>query len=885
MSDLLVGARRVRRWAVIWLTALLVLAVPTTAFAAQTAVDPSGGSVGICQSASGVQELQSESDYLMVNRWSASTSRLHSRLSAAIWDDVPAKVQRNLSDSNLLSFGNSEWALAINLVQGATRFCISDQIGFRLDKAAGKIGTALNESGLLALCVVLGLVGLLWRARREGVNWSGVVRILITTAVFAVMVNGATRTTTTEFGAGSPGWVGSKLNATVSGLAAAPAKVLSDLSVSTLTPFDPKDPLSCGAYVKTLREKYDASFGPGTQAYTSTIPATLDSLWASAGLNVYVKAQFGANNPFGERVFCRQLEFNSNTTPAEHAALTGVSGMAATSVAFDTLSNDIIVDRSMVAWAACLPDGKGGWTTDTQWAAAGVKAEHCQIWATTSGDLGTESFNFEDSIASVVAATPNSPEVRDFVLSYHGQTDRSSSTYLFVYVLSGLVMLFLFGGLAMALYAAKLAMVFVLMLVMFVALRDLLRPSEDSALFGVVKQYWGMALYAFGVGAIIGLMAYMTAELSSAIGGGSLMWICWVAVCPVIVAWVVVYVLKNVFKAPHLFKPTSALKWGAAGGALGAGIGIGADRLLNRGSGIGRHMARSASRSVSDKMFGVGERNSGGFMNMLRRKGGTGGNAAAAGAALTGAAAGAAAASHRKQSKGSTEGVSESLEDALKTGAHVTPDLADDAQRAITEGQKLIDAQDRAARERAGGHDEATGGRTAKALNQVAMGVQSKVAGVRASVGRLHPARIKAAATPAAIRAAAGRAVMNPIHTARAVARPFVKPAKIAGLTVAAMSAPVAAAPLLAAGAAVYGVRRMQKRAQAKQGSPGHYTPAQTQAISAFLAHQRAQAQLAAQAQASAAAAAGATAATAAALDGGDVVVDDEGPRGSTGGD
>lgn len=881
MFDLVVGARRVRRWAVIWLAALLLLVAPTTAFAAQSIVsDPGGSSVGICETNSTVAAAQSQSEYLMINRWSSATGTLHSRLSAAVWDDIPAKVQRNLSDSSLLSLGNAEWATAVNLVEGASRFCVSDVVGTKLDQGAAALGKALNSSGLLVFCALVGLFGLLWRARREGMLWSGVGRILVTLSVFSIMVAGASNTTSAGYGAGSPGWIASKLNATVSGLSAGPAKALAALTVNTIAPFDKADTLSCGAYVDRMRAKYEESYGAGTAAYTSTVPATMDSMWAASGLPVYIKAQFGANNPYGERVFCRQLEFNARVSADRQAALTGAASPTAASTAFNPQDNNIITDRTIIAWAACVPGGSGDWTVDVQWAAAGVKAADCQTWATTdASDLNGLSFNFEDDIASVARATAAAPAVRDFVLSYHGQTDRTSSTYLFIYLLTATIMLVLFGGLALGLFAAKLAMTFVLLLAMFVALRDLFRPNEDSALLGVVKQYWGMALYAFGVGTILGLMAYMTSELSGVFDAGTLEAISWAAVCPLIVAFIIGYVLKNVFKTPHLFRPTSALKWGAAGGALGAGVGIGADRLMNRGSGLARQATRSMTRSASDKVFGVGQSGERGLGGAVRRKLGKGGSAATAGAAMTGAAAGAAAAGHRKEHKNSTEGLAASVEDALSTGRHVAPEAKADMDRAVAEGQRMIDAEERTRREAAGGFSE-TGSRPERMVARAA----------NRSYGAVTRVGAKISATPERVRAAVETARANPLNTARVSARSaagyvgrhaphaFTKSAKVAGLTVAAMSAPVAAAPLLAAGAAVYGVRKLSRRVEATSGKPGHYSPAQLRAAQRFVAHQQAQAQASQEAMDRAQAAVEADARV---LDGGDapVIPPDEQPK------
>lgn len=849
MFDLVVGARRVRRWAVIWLAALLLLVAPTTAFAAQSVyAAPDESAVGICAATTATADIQSQSSYLMVNRWSSATGTLHSRLSAAVWDDIPAKVQRNVADSNLLSFGNAAWASSVNMVEGATRFCVADAIGMKLDQGAAALGKALSSSGLLVLCLLLGLGGLLWRARRDGMRWSGVGRILVTLSVFSIMVSGASNTSGSGYGAGSPGWIASKLNATVSGLAAGPAKALSALTVPAVTPFASNDPLSCGTYIENMRAKYEESYGAGTAAYTSVVPETMDSMWAAAGLPVYIKAQFGTNNPYGERVFCRQLEFNVRTAAAEQAALTGAGSPTATSTAYNPQDINTIVDRTIIAWAACVPSGSG-WTVDAQWASVKVTPADCQTWATTdASDLHGLPFNFEDDIASVTEVTKDAPAVRDFVLSYHGQTDRSSSTYLFVYVVTAVIMWLLFGGLSMGLIAAKLAMSFILLMVMFVALRDLARPNEDSALLGVVKQYWGMALYAFGVGTILGLMAFLTAQLSAVFTAGSLMAIMWTGICPVIVAGLIVYVLKNVFKTPHLFRPTSALKWGAAGGALGAGVGIGADRLMNRGSGLARQATRSATRSASDKVFGVGPNGERGLGGAVRRKLGKGGSAATAGAAMT---AGAAAAGHRKEHKDSTEGLATSVEDALATGRHVTPEAKAGMDRAVAEGQRMIDAEERTRREAAGGFSE-TGSRPERMVARAA----------NRSYGAVSRVGAKISATPERVRAAVETARANPLNTARVSARSaagyvgrhaphaFTKSAKVAGLTVAAMSAPVAAAPLLAAGAAVYGVRKLSRRVEATSGKPGHYSPAQLRAAQVFIAQQQAQKQAATEAAA-----------------------------------
>ena len=833
MLDLIAQARSLRRWAVAVVAAILLLGTPASAYAlSAVASDPGTGGAGICQVTNAAQAAQAESEYLMVNRWAPATSNLHSRLSATVWDDVPAKVQRGVNESGMLGFGNGAWILAINLTEGASRFCLSDRIGVELDRVAGALGRALNQSGLLVMALLIGFGALVWRARRGGMQWGGMVRIVVTLALFGFMLNGASNSNGATFGTGSPGWIASKINATVSGMAAAPAKALSTLTAQQVAPFKSTGSLSCGAYIASLRQRYEAQYGAGTSAFASTVPMTLDDLWAASGLKVYVATQFGVRNTYGEHMFCRQLEANAGVPGDEQASLTGGGAPSAAAAAFNQRSDNILIDRAMIGWAACTPG------IDGQWSAAGVVSADCATWASVADhDLNRTTLNFEDDIAGVVELTKSSPAVRDFVLTYHGQTDRSSTAYLLVYDIAAVIVLILFGGLALGLYAAKLAMTFVLMLVMFVALRDLMRPSEDSALVGVLKQYAGMALYCFGLGAILGLMAYFTSALAGLTGDGSVLAVGWSAVCPLIVAWIIAYVLKNVFKAPSLFRPTSALKWGAAGGVLGAGIGIGADRLLNRGNGMARSMGRSMGRSASDKVFGVGGHDSGLASMLKRRKRGQSAAAGVGAAAGAAAAYAGAAAGHRKDNKGAEEGLSETLDAAAETGRRVAPSMEADAREAMNKGRAILAQQARTQRETEGGFSEAGGFYSrwsGRAANRTVISMKQAEAALSGA-----PARLQAAVT-------AARA--HPWNAARTVARATGTGArrtvKVAGLTAAAIAMPVAGAPVLAAGAALYGVRRLARRADERRasGAAPVYSSSQVQALRAYTAQQQAQA-------------------------------------------
>jgi len=255
-----------------------VTAAPTQA----SGVAGAAGSGDGCGGADGSGTLAGADSNLTINRWADVADSFHDRLDGDLWNDVIEKIQRRAVYSTMLSTGNSMWQASSSLVSFATRFCLLDTLGADADRVAAAVGGAfLGDGGpLLAAVMAAGLVVALWRqARGRGPGaWRGLARSGALIALLVVMVSGASRTTmvtapedggtATDFGAGSPGWTATRINAVIAAVASAPAKAIADQGSVQEQAGDPADPLSCANLTANLRANYQDLYlsGPATWA-------------------------------------------------------------------------------------------------------------------------------------------------------------------------------------------------------------------------------------------------------------------------------------------------------------------------------------------------------------------------------------------------------------------------------------------------------------------------------------------------------------------------------------------------------------------------------------------------------------------------------------------
>lgn len=617
--------------------AVLVLSAGT-ASAQAVNVDVSDG--GECQQADQIKASAVEPgtnaerlNNLPLNRWGGSTSNLHSRLGAKITDDVRQKLSRDLMQSTMMSFGDSLWGVTGGLVTFATEYSVLDKAGCSADLAAARLGKSLLD-GVAPILVGAGIVMILWRAKK-GAEQPGkkIIQMVSILAIFGVLLAGASQTAATNrISPGSPAYFATQLDAVVTAVAATPTMAMnqnmpSAAAFGTTGEADSKDPLACSNYVKALRERYLGTKWANSAA--GRIPMSVSAMWEQSGLTSYMRVQFGAKNPYGERSYCRSLERNAGISAGVQRAITAEAG--GPNGGPDELyggGNNSTEDQAGVWWAACVwqkngtftpavgPDGHAkGWAavgdrTGSVEDQAGVGAS-CQgvwdDWAKAKSGL----FEWSDSPGQVEDSTEKSPSVRDFMLSWHGDAVTNGLAVSFVYVMSSVVVLIVFGLISLGIIIAKSVGV-VMVVMVFLMLTIALVPSQgESTKLGKFVKFWlGMTVYSAGLMFILSLVALVTGFVNqvglASFGAGSLMSILWMGFAPVTAIILLHVVFKHAVGVPSPFKPGSAIAYGGAIGGAGAALGVGVDRMARRGrgmaSGYGRGMAeRAGSKDKGEK--------------------------------------------------------------------------------------------------------------------------------------------------------------------------------------------------------------------------------------------------------------------------------------------
>lgn len=596
---------------------------------------------------------------LPIDRWSsAASASQHTRLDAN-FGDMTQKVQRGAIDSMAFAAGNTMWQAATELTGFATRFCLLDTMGLSADKGAATLGNAIMSSGLVAAIVGFGLLLLVWRTARRGSPadmWKNVTKTVIILGLFGILIAGAAQTTGTDpgnnnqgasdnhttFGTGSPGWFADRVNRTVSSLASVPAESLASQSATLVNP-DNTDggSLSCNTYLKNLHDAYTKSYGGSAASnLQAAIPLTLSSMWENSGMVAWRNAQFGAENPYSIQMYCRQLENiagakvtlppGTQGTAADLAntqfALSGVSSPGANkdSAAW-VMPGGLEVDRAMVAWAACRSaDGGATWTVDPGWVQTKndnnpITPQNCKDWW-TKPLLGDNSFspsktgmNWEDNQSAIAQNAAGQPGVQNFLLNWHGNANSAATVVALTFAASSLIILLVFGVLALAIIIAKVAaivMILVALLVLLIALIPSKGDSNKALAFG--KFYVGLTIFAFGIQFLFALISLVTGFLVIAgarqFGAGSILSMIWTGFAPVTAVVVLHLIFTKALKMPSPFKPSAALAYGTAAGGIGAGVGAGIDRLVNRGKSQVKSRASSGGRSALSAV-GVGPSN------------------------------------------------------------------------------------------------------------------------------------------------------------------------------------------------------------------------------------------------------------------------------------
>lgn len=394
------------------------------------------------------------------------------------------------------------------------------------------------------------------------------------------------------------------------------------------------DWMSCDAYVTGLRTAYTSRIGDGSGAMdlSGSTPMILSSMWEQTGLRSWRYAQFGQSSvadgkSLDDKVWCRMLEMNAgipgmldiNSERTDNGLDGTQRGIARTvpnwqdwssrndyaknrwmSSAVNT-SNDEQMDRSMIAWLACDPaenfEHKGGeagsmnedWVIRAEFRkgeggndSVGDKeltADKCvQWWSAVNDPMNNPGLDWGNGSGEVAERMPNNPATASFLNALHGQNVGGAVVSGMAYIVSALCILFVFGGLSIAVIFSKLGMVIILVIVPFLFVAELLPfgNKQGSKLMDAVKYFLGMSFFAAMSGLVMSLMVVITKLLidggvSLTSSGAEIIGLLWSGAAPLLSAILVSMIFKKIFKAPGMFKPSSAAKWAGAAGAIGGG--------------------------------------------------------------------------------------------------------------------------------------------------------------------------------------------------------------------------------------------------------------------------------------------------------------------------
>lgn len=593
---------------------------------------------------------------LPVSRWTDVATGLHWRGeggASKIISDLGTRIQRDATSPLYLSIGHTAWSWSTAMTTAATNFDILEPLGERADEAAALLGNALFDSGIIVLLIAITFVAVFLRARKGGLRLKPLARGVLVVGLLAAMVAGAQNSNTVngEFRPGtmSPGWVAVQTNTLVSSLTSAPAAAISFNSDTFQGAGDPDGPAaSCSAYVAELESAYKDAVTPNyveLPKFQSSIPLIMSRMWESTGLEAWKVSQFGRDNTYGDFMYCRYLEQRANVTPQTQEVLTnragGVPQTNINSAAWKTNGDNEHEDRNLIAWAMCRPDG-AGWKIDGDWKQVERKvkpnAEACAEWWSTdyfTGESGSDAagpiadgkgaFEYRGSIQDTMNDTKTAPAARDFLLSLHGPGSAAGANIALVmsYMLSAIVLFFVFGAISLGIFIAKVAAVIMIIATPFALLKDMLPGDGPSQTVKFFKSFLGFTFLAYGVQLIFALIALITGFLTTEAvewwGGASIIAMVWTGAAPLIAVIVLNLLFTKVLKLPSPLSINGGQAWakaaggGAIGGAMGAGL---TNAAMNRGKGFARSAASGAGHAVASRT-GISRLNGGGAKKVV----------------------------------------------------------------------------------------------------------------------------------------------------------------------------------------------------------------------------------------------------------------------------
>jgi hypothetical protein len=562
------------------------------------------------------------------------------------------------------------WSATSSLTTIAEQFCFGSQAASSANSITAGLWKFITKGYVLPVLLVLALILIFWRARRGTRIGKELIRVILVAGIIATLgiQSSATASTNTQskfativkdhlahpvspssqsgqYPVASPAWIVSTFYGALSAVVTAPLSGINSLTsgvqlgkASSANGYG----TGCPAYVHSLLTKYKQSYGTnGASQSVAIVPEMVNDIWDSSGLQATAIAQFGDNN-YTSTAYCHLYEQESGISPAAQIAIAQASGKIPPnpnpqSLAFlpEGMPKSEVV-ASLVGWAACTRPGTaqlgpyGEWASISYNASPGILSQvsgigiqqqavngkqaftpsDCQKWwsaPASSWSYGTTGLGWGTSTSTIATATANAPQVSNFLMNFFGDTSNGATIVSLVYAVSSLVVLIIFGVLALAIIVAKFGLLLLMALFILFLVVDLI-PGKGGGHHAMkfMKQGISFMVLAIGAEAILGMVALLTNVIDRfgvGVAGSGLVGMLWIAISPVAAIWGLHHILKT-FRIPSPLKPETALGWAAAAGAGGFLTGSMGEKL----AGGYRHLRSRGQRGLQSGVRGARNR-------------------------------------------------------------------------------------------------------------------------------------------------------------------------------------------------------------------------------------------------------------------------------------
>lgn len=610
---------------------VMYLAVPSVMLPAARA-DGSSSTQGVCDTANHMSLLP-------VDRWSDATS-FHSRLG---WKDITDKTMRDIQGLGLV-VGNFFTSITSGMVQFAANFCPKDRVGGILDQAFGSLGNAATSSGLVAgmfgIAILAFGVAAFRGAARNGIQ--SIAQKALVVGLLVIMTTGAAASTGGGLGnsnapfkpgTGSPGWFMVTIDQTISTV----ATLFVDAANTGLTDLDSatdattNDVWSCDRYLENARQLFK-DFN-NQSGYSATTALAVSSLWETSGLRAWRNAQFGAApvaEGYDKYAYCRLLEWNANSPVVDSDTSTAGLGFQQRIATWDgALSEDQFKadwkvwsgsantdyrDRILVALIVCKPNGTAFHEQlfpengNSESIEEECKAIYGDRWEDSNNanafDWESGGGKIDDKSGELGMSASDTAVLK----SLHGVSTTQGVTSVISYLLGAFCLMLIFGGLSLAIVAAKLTSLVMMVGMIGVLIASVMPGAGIDKVVNYAKKYVGISFLVATASLLLTLIAFFTTvfvKMGGAFlpgGDGGLLNMLWSGLAPVLAAWAAHGILKQL-KVPSPMVPGNAMAMaksamsGRIGDVMAAGLGdFGSDMLQKRhkrntrgtGTGAGR---------------------------------------------------------------------------------------------------------------------------------------------------------------------------------------------------------------------------------------------------------------------------------------------------------